>query len=116
MNDPQIFANIFEGEESLDILAYITLLDQRYENKPAEFQKIFKYVVPSEDQKKNTNVAKLFIKIFLKNYRDFLKGNEEPNYLRKMRKLENILSGIPQRERGLRHLRWVFGEEEGKLN
>ena len=45
-----------------------------------------------------------------------LKGNEDPNYLRKMRKLENILSGIPQRERGLRHLRWVFGEEEGKLN
>ena len=111
MNDPQIFANIYGGEESFDIPTFTALLDQEYENKPAEFQTIFKNIIPSKDQKKNTNVCKLFIKIFLKHYKGFLKGNEGPDYLKRMRMLENTLGGIAHRDRGLKHLRWIFGEE-----
>ena len=76
MNDPQVFDNISEGEESLDVAAFIALLEQEYENRPAAFQNIFKYIVPSQDQKKNTNVSKLFIRIFLKHYKGFLTGKE----------------------------------------
>ena len=43
MNDPQLFENVSEGEESMNTAS----LEQEYENSPVEFQKIFKYVVPS---------------------------------------------------------------------